>query len=191
MPTFQAYATSSFAYGPQSKTWGVFTICRPYLSFALIYINSRVKDAGHLRPDFGIHLSLHGKLLNSCNKIQQHTKNSDPLFLFKQNKVINSREIFLWPPHPYPRQSNTRTAKTSSSEEQLRTACTFSSAALMRSFRHRLKRLFQKEPLHNPLQLNSEQSAFAPSGRHCRERRGLPRSGGASRHSGGTFPGGG
>lgn len=88
-------------------------------------------------------LTLHSKLLNSCNRIQQHTKNSDPLFLFKQNEVMNTWQILPWLLHPYPQQSNTKEAKTFSLEEQLRIACAFSSVALMRSFRHRLKRLFQ------------------------------------------------
>lgn len=102
---------------------------------------------------------------------------------------MNTWKIFPWPLHPYPRQSNTRTVKTSSSEEQLRIACAFSSAALMRSFGHRSKRLFQEEPLRNPLELNSEQSALAPSGTAVSAPGSHARAEPAG--AGGTFPGGG
>lgn len=53
-------------------------------------------------------------------------------------------QIFPQAPHPVPpAKQHTGNATTSSSEEQLRVACTFSSAVLMRSFKHRLNQLFK------------------------------------------------
>lgn len=107
LPTFQAYPDLCnefiFLWTSKYNMGNLHHIRRLYFSFALsIHINSHVKDAGRMRPDLGIYPSLHRKLLNSCNRNQQHTKNSDPFFLFKQNKVMNTSQIFPWPLHPVP-----------------------------------------------------------------------------------------